>query len=148
MSAPLPFDRDDLPRATRVVGAPVGEVYATVTAVERWPEWVPAVLDPVIAKGDERYLFRSRRDGRIDHNEGRVVLRGPTHTFGVQIDAGARVWFRTRPTSAGTKVDLVLEPVGAASWRQRIGGRRRRAQQEQWVTGALEGLTAHLAGQA
>jgi uncharacterized protein YndB with AHSA1/START domain len=140
-----PFDRTDLPSATRLVAAPVAEVYATVTDVVRWPSWMPELLDPVIAKGDDRYLFRRQRSGRTDHNEGVVVVRGPTHTFGVQIDAGERVWFRTRPSPTGTKVDLVLEPLGSATLRQRVRGRSRRAEQDRWLHDVLDGLDRQVA---
>ncbi|MCO8126435.1 SRPBCC family protein [Acidimicrobiia bacterium EGI L10123] len=143
MSQHPPFERTDLPRATAVVAAPVADVYAVVTDVTSWPSWMPDVLEPVIAKGDDRYLFRREHNGRTDHNEGLVIVRGPTHTFGVQIDAIDRVWFRTRPSSTGTKVDIVLEPVGAAPWRQRLRGRRRRLEQERWVQDALSGLADH-----
>ncbi len=143
MSQRPPFERTDLPRATGVVAAPVADVYAVVTDVTSWPSWMPEVLEPVIAKGDDRYLFRRQHNGRTDHNEGVVIVRGPTHTFGVQIDASDRVWFRTRPSSTGTKVDIVLESVGPAPWRQRLRGRRRRLEQERWVQGALGGLADH-----
>ena len=148
MSERPPFERTDLPRATRVVAAPVADVYAVVTDVTQWPSWMPELLDPVIAKGDDRYLFRRQRNGRTDHNEGVVVVRGPTHTFGVQIDAAERVWFRTRPSPSGTKVDLVLQPFGAATWRQRLRGRRRRNEQERWVHDVLDGLAGWAAPDA
>lgn len=142
MNAAPPFDRTDLPHHTRVLGAPVATTYAAVTDVSRWPEWVPEVLDPVIAKGSDHYLFRARSDGRIEHHEGQVILRGPTHTFALEA-GGARLWFRTRPSSSGTKVDLVLEPPAERPWR-RLGGQRRRARREQWVAAVLDGLAAHL----
>lgn len=145
MSGRPPFERADLPRATRVVAAPVADVYAVVTDVEQWPTWIPEVLEPVIAKGDDRYLFRTQHDGRTDHNEGLVIVRGPTHTFGLQIDASDRIWFRTRPSPTGTKVDLVLEPFGTSTWRHRLRSRRRRDQQERWVHQVLDGLAGRAA---
>lgn len=145
MSPLPPFDRTDLPCGTRVVAAPVADVYATVTDVAQWPSWMPELLEPVIAKGGDRYLFRRQRNGRTDHNEVLVVVRGPTHTFGVQIDASERIWIRTRPTSSGTKVDVVLEAMGSGTWSQRVRGRRRRSEQEQWVVEALDGLERQVA---
>lgn len=142
MNAAPPFDRTDLPHHTRVLGTPVAATYAAVTDVARWPEWVPDVLDPVIAKGSDQFLFRARKAGRIEHHEGQVILRGPTHTFALEA-GGARLWFRTRPSSTGTKVDLVLEPRAEPAWR-RFGNQRRRARREQWVVEVLDALASHL----
>lgn len=142
MNAAPPFDRTDLPHHTRVLGAPVAATYAVVTDVARWPEWVPEVLDPVIAKGADQFLFRARTAGRIEHHEGQVILRGPTHTFALEA-GGSRLWFRTRPSSSGTKVDLVLEPPAEPAWR-RFGGQRRRARREQWMVAVLDGLASRL----
>lgn len=145
MSHRPPFERTDLPRATRLVASPVADVYTMVTDVAQWPAWMPQILDPVITKGDDRYLFRRQRDGRTDHHDCVVIVRGPTHTFGLQIDGGDRLWFRTRPSPSGTKVDFVLEPFGTATWRQRLRSRRRRNEQERWVHDVLDGLDAHVA---
>ena len=143
MSTTPPFDRTDLPRHTRVVGAPVTAAYETVTDVAGWPAWVPDLLDPVITKGSDHFLFRARREGRIEHHEGTVILRGPTHTFGVQVGEG-RLWFRTRPNPAGTKVEVVLERPTPRSMRMRLGGRRRRSREERWVEAILDGLAARV----
>lgn len=142
MSSPLPFDRTDVPQATRVVAAPVAEVYATVTDVTSWPAWFPHLVEPVIAKGGDRFLFRARRDGRIEHHEGRVIVRGTQHAFGIEV-GDHRVWFRTRPSPPGTKVDIVLEAPPAPAWRL-LGRSQRRAEREQWVEVVLDGLAARL----
>ena len=143
MSASLPFDRIDLPHATRVVTAPVDATYAAVAEVVRWPAWFPQLLEPVITKSPDRYLFRARRDGRIEHHEGHVVVRGTTHTFGIQVGEG-RLWFRTRPNPPGTRIDVVLEPPDVAAWRARIGRARRRQGQERWVAAVVGSLADHL----
>lgn len=142
-ASPPPFDRADLPRHTRVLPGPVTAAYDAVTDVARWPAWMPNLLEPVITKSSDHFLFRASRDGRIEHHEGTVILRGPTHTFAVQVGE-ARLWFRTRPNAAGTKVDVVLERSAPGSMRLRVGGRRRRARDEQWVEAVLDGLAAHL----
>lgn len=142
MSDPLPFDRTDLARATRVVPAPVAVVYAAVTDVTSWPAWFPHLVEPVIAKGGDRFLFRARRDGRTEHHEGRVIVRGTPHAFGVEV-GDYRVWFRTRPSPPGTQVDVVLEAPPAPAWR-RFGRSRRRTAREQWVEVVLDGLAARL----
>jgi hypothetical protein len=143
VSAPPPFDRTDLPQHTRVVGAPVTTAYAAVTDVARWPTWVPQVREPVIAKGTDHFLFRADRDGRLEHHEGHVIVRGPTHTFGIEVGDG-RLWFRTRPDPLGTRVDVVLEPPGGSSLRTRVGGRRRRVRQQEWLVAVLDGLATHV----
>ncbi len=147
MSASLPFDRADLPHATRVVTAPVDRAYAAVAEVARWPVWFPELLEPVITKAPDRYLFRARRDGRIEHHEGEVVVRGTTHTFGIQVGEG-RLWFRTRPSPPGTRVDVVLEPPAVARWRAGLRPARRRQAQERWVASVLDSLAAHVEGEA
>lgn len=143
MSAPLPFDRTDLPQHTRVVGAPVAAAYAAVTDVVRWPTWMPELLDPVIAKGADHFLFRARRDGRLEHHEGHVIVRGPTHTFGIEVGDG-RLWFRTRPSPSGTQIDVILEPPRGGSLRARVRGRRHRARQQGWLVAILDGLATRL----
>lgn len=147
MSPSLPFDRADLPHATRVLAAPIDVTYTAVAEVVRWPVWFPELLEPVITKAPDHYLLRARRDGRIEHHEGRVVVRGTTHTFGIQVGEG-RLWFRTRPNPPGTRVDVVLEPPDVAAWRSRLGRTRRRQGQERWVASVLDGLAAHLEREA
>lgn len=138
-----PFDRTDLPRHTRVIGAQIATVYAAVVKVDAWPAWVPDLLDPVIAKGSDRFLVRIRRRGRIEHLECQVIVRGPTHTFGIQVGLD-RLWFRTRPSPPGTKLDVVLEPAAVRSLRSSLGSRRRRDRGQQWLVAIVDGLAAHL----
>lgn len=125
MNATLPFDRDDLPRATRLIDAPIATVYETIATPDRWPTWMPGVIEPVILKPGDRFVFLSQDTSLVEHHEARVITRGPTHAFAVQIDETERLYFRTRPSPTGTKVDVVAEPMTPPKgWRRRVNRKR------------------------
>lgn len=140
MSSSL-FYEEDLPRAEQVIAAPVEAVFDAIDAVEAWPEWLGTVTGPVREVGRGLYeLTRSNGTTR------RVVVtaRGPTHTIAFDIDGLGQLAFRTRPTTAGTRVEAIGRPVDHRSWRRRLRGRKLRQRDEAWLAAALDDLAAHL----
>lgn len=142
MTATLPFDRDDLPRATRVIDAPIAAVYETIATPDRWPTWMPDVIEPVIVKSGDRFVFRSQGRGAVEHHDAHVITRGPTHAFAVEIDETERLYFRTRPSPTGTKVDVVAERIAPPKGWRRSSSRRQRDDRARSLESALAQLAA------
>lgn len=143
MTLTPPFERTDLPHQTRILGGAIADVYATIADVTAWPRWVPGLVDPVIIKGRDSFFYRTRAGDQVQHHEGAVIVRGPTHTFGVQLHEG-RLWFRTRPNPLGTKVDIVLEPPTAGRLGRLFGTHRRHTRRQSWLDSILDGLVDQL----
>lgn len=139
MSSSL-FYEEGLPRAERVIAAPIEEVFAAIDAVEAWPEWLGTVTGPVREVGGGLYELTGSTGTR------RVVVtaRGPTHTIAFDIERLGQLAFRTRPTTAGTRVEAIGRPVDHGSWRRRLRGRKLRQRDDAWLAAALDDLAAHL----
>jgi hypothetical protein len=140
----MSFDRDDLPRAARVIAADVSTVYETVAQVERWSSWVPEVIAPIRVVDDNNYELTRSIDGTTRTHRLRVTGRGPTHTFFAQVDDEHGLYFRTRPQQAGTHVEVVSERIKAPPWWRFTNSRREFRRRSAGLERMLALLATHL----
>lgn len=145
MSDGPPFAQTDLPRASRVVPAPINTTFHAVANVREWPAWVPLVLDPVIPQDDEHYLFRIGDETKPRNVTVRLVLRTPLHLMAFESDDRHQLWIRFRPAAGGTNVEVVLRPNPQMTRLERLRERRRSRRRTEWADATLDALAAFLA---
>jgi hypothetical protein len=139
-----PFAQTDLPRASRVVPAPIDTVFRIVADVESWPAWVPLVLDPVIPQDDEHYLFRIGPQTNPRNVSMRLALKTPPHMIALESSDEHQLWIRLRPATGGTDVEIVLRPNPQMTGLGRLRERRRRGERAEWAEATLHALAALL----
>jgi hypothetical protein len=114
-----PFNEPGLPRAERLVDAPVEVVFGVLDEIPLWPVWMRGLTGPAVTVTSDTVVLSSRRFLRQIERTVRITGRGPTYTLFLDVDDGAvNVYFRTRPKGAGTLAEVVVK-LGD-------GGRRRR----------------------
>jgi hypothetical protein len=118
------FDQADIPRAERIVGADVADVYAVLEALDRWSTWVTAVNLHVSAVDAERFDVSWVADGEMKSRKVAVIARGRTYSLSFDVDGRWRMHFRTRPHQSGTHIQAVAEPVKPSRWTQSRNRRR------------------------
>jgi len=147
MSDSPPFGQTDLARASRVVPAPIVTAFQMVADVRGWPAWVPLVLEPVIPKDDEHYLFRISTGSNARSVTLRLMLRTPFHLIAFENDDGHQLWVRLRPATGGTDVEIVIRPNPHMTRLERPRERRRSRQRAAWADATLDALAGLVAAQ-
>jgi hypothetical protein len=142
MSDGPPFAETDLPRASRVVPAPINTVFLTVADVRKWPAWVPLVLDPVIPQDDDHFLFRVGQQTSARSVTVRLALRTPLHLMAFETDERHQLRIRFRPAAGGTEVEVVVRPNPQMTRLERLRERRRGRKRALWAEATLDALAS------
>ncbi len=137
-----PFDRADLPHAEVNVDAPVAVVFGLLDDIPAWPGWLAAAPGDVRTFGDGRYELDLVWDDRQSRRRLEVTARGPVHTLFVELVDVGHLYFRTRPSGAGTHVDIVLDPDDQRRWNP-LARRRRQGRQAAWLDEFARDLGRH-----